>query len=472
MPAPLSRRELLKLLGLGLGTAACSRLPVPPDPTASPSTPTVRLQTATQVPLPPTETVVQPSATPADAQPTPQPQATATQLALPFPRFIVDGHQDIAWNALEFGRDPRQSAYDVRRREAHTDISSYAGIRTTGLPEYLAGRVGLIFATIFVLPSQNAHPGQTATVYATPRQAEARGMTQLDYYRGLCSPDSRFRLVASQADLEVVVNSWSYPPGQEPSPALGQGSLPAPGQGSVPTLGPMPGQALAPLVGLVILMEGADPILDPDDLSLWVQAGLRIIGPAWHATRYSGGTGAPGPLTDPGRRLLKSMAQLNLLLDLSHLSQEAYFEAVDSYPAQMIASHSNPRRFSPTDRGLSDQMIQKLVLRDGVIGVNLFNEFLAPGWTYGDPRTDVTLERICEVIDHIVQLAGTARHVAIGSDLDGGFGQEAIPFELDTCADLLNLVTLLEKRGYSREDIENILSSNWLRCLANSLPEQ
>ncbi len=355
---------------------------------------------------------------------------------------MIDGHQDIAWNALEFGRDPRLSAYEVRRQEAGSDLPALLGERTTGLPEYLAGRVAIVFATIFVMPARSAYPGYNAMTYATPAQAEQRGQAELDYYVGLTAPQERFRLVASQADLEAVVNSWTQPaPGQEP------------------------------LVGLVVVMEGADPLINPGKLEQWYQAGVRAIGPAWHATRYSGGTGAPGPLTDLGRQLLQEMARRNMLLDLSHISQEAYLEAVDSYPAQMMASHSNPRTFLPTDRGLSDDMMRKLIARQGVIGVNLYNRFLLPGWTEGDPRQQVPLERVGEVIDSIVQLAGDARHVAIGSDFDGGFGLSAIPAGLDTCADLLKLTEILEKRGYTKENIEDIMNGNWLRCLTNSLPK-
>jgi len=233
---------------------------------------------------------------------------------------------------------------------------------------------------------------------------------------------------------------------------------------------PQPGPGQVPVLGVVLVMEGADPLINPDKLEQWYQAGVRAIGPAWHATRYSGGTGAPGPLTELGRRLLQEMARRNMLLDLSHLSQEAYLEAVGGYPAQMIASHSNPRAFLPTDRGLSEDMLRKLIARQGVIGVNLYNRFLLPGWTEGDPRRQVPLERVGEVIDSIVQLAGSARHVAIGSDFDGGFGLNAIPDGLDTCADLLKLAEVLEKRGYGQEDIEAIMNGNWLRCLMNGLP--
>jgi membrane dipeptidase len=219
-------------------------------------------------------------------------------------------------------------------------------------------------------------------------------------------------------------------------------------------------------------MEGADPIQDPADLKEWYRLGLRAIGPAWHSTRYSFGTGEPGPLTELGRKLLSAMADLNMLLDLSHMAEAAFLEAVDSYSGSLIASHSNPRIFLPTDRGLSDGMIRKLVGRDGVVGVALYNRYLKPGWQVGDSRQSVTLETVGEVVDKICQLAGDARHAGIGSDFDGGFGREAIPAGMDTCADLQNLTPILAKRGYTRSDIEAIFYRNWLRILERVLPEK
>lgn len=355
---------------------------------------------------------------------------------------MIDGHQDIAWNALEFGRDPRQSAYTLRLQEMGGPAARLLGERTTGLPEYLNGRVGIIFATLFVMPAENAFPGFYSMTYNSPQQAKQRAMEQVDYYRQLAAQEPRFRLVVSSKDLEAVVSSWIQPgPGQPPQ------------------------------VGLVMLMEGADPILTPQDLPKWHELGLRMVGPAWHATRYSASAGAPGPLSDLGRQLLAEMANLNIILDISHLAPAAALEALDSYAGPLMASHSNAHPFLPTDRGLSDEMIQKLAARGGVIGINLYNRYLLPGWQHGDSRAGVTLDTVAAAMDYVVQLAGSAENVAIGSDFDGGFGLDAIPSGMDTCADFLLIAEALEKRGYTREDIEKVMNGNWLRLLRQGLNE-
>jgi membrane dipeptidase len=164
------------------------------------------------------------------------------------------------------------------------------------------------------------------------------------------------------------------------------------------------------------------------------------------------------------------MQQLSMILDLSHLSEEAYLQAVDRYEGQMIASHANPRRFLPTSRGLSDQMIMLLAERGGVVGVVPFNVFLKPSWKRGDPQELVTLRLVADVLDHICQLTGSVDHVAIGSDFDGGFGLEHVPAEIDTIADLNKLSPLLAARGYEPEHIASILAGNWLRVLRAGLP--
>lgn len=355
------------------------------------------------------------------------------------PSFIIDAHQDISWNALELGRDPLHSAFSIRKQEASSGVDRIFGGRTTGLPEYLTGRIGIIFATLYVTPAKQAKPGYNKVTYSTPRQAEAWAMQQIDYYHRLIEAEPRLRLIRSSTDLEEVVASWQQP-GQQP------------------------------LVGLVILMEGADPIVNPSELPRWYEAGLRMIGPAWRSTRYSGGTGEPGPLTDLGYALLDAMADLNLVVDLSHMAESAFFQAIERYPGLLIASHSNPRRFLPTDRGLSDEMIIELVARDGVVGIVPYNRFLKPGWVKGDPREQVTLETVAAAIDHIAQLVGDAQHVAIGSDFDGGFGLDSIPYGMDSIADLIKLADVLRDWGYSDDDVESIMNGNWLRILRATLP--
>jgi membrane dipeptidase len=428
----VSRRTLLRLLATASGGLACrwlgalSSTPTPgvvPDKTALPSlTPTV-VATATASP-----------------EPTLEAQSTAT-LPASIPQFIVDAHEDIAWNWLEFGRDPTESALEVRAREAGTAIPRMMGQRTIGLPEWLQGRVGIIFATLFVMPLRHAYSGSHSQVYTTAEEAHARATEQLDKYKELAARESQLRLITTTQELEEVLATWTAPDNAQP-----------------------------PTVGLVMSMEGADPIREPAEVREWYAQGLRIVGPAWVSTRYSGGTGEPGPLTDLGRQLLEAMADVGMILDLSHIAEEAYLEAVDAYPGTIIASHSNPRAFLPTDRGLSDEMILRLAGRGGVVGISPYNVFLKPGWRVGNPRTDVPVQTVAEAIDYVVQLTGSTACVGLGSDFDGGFGVEAIPAEMDTIADLSKIAEALSVRGYRPVDVEMIMNGNWLRILRNSLP--
>jgi membrane dipeptidase len=164
------------------------------------------------------------------------------------------------------------------------------------------------------------------------------------------------------------------------------------------------------------------------------------------------------------------MADLNMILDLSHMAEEAYLQAIDHYPGLVIASHSNPRRFRPGDRNLSDKMILRLAERDGVVGIVPFNLFLASEWRMGDPKEAVSIVTVADAIDHVAQLTGSSRHVGIGSDFDGALGAESIPAEMDTVADLGLVAGVLRERGYAQGDIENVLYANWLRVLRKGLP--
>jgi membrane dipeptidase len=195
-----------------------------------------------------------------------------------------------------------------------------------------------------------------------------------------------------------------------------------------------------------------------------------MIGPAWESTRYAGGTHEPGPLTSDGYRLLEQMQELGMILDLSHLSEEAYYQAIDRYEGVMIATHANPRRFLPTSRGLSDEMIRLLAERGGVVGVVPYNKFLKPTWSRGDPKQAVSLQDVADVVDHICQLTGSVEHVAIGSDFDGSFGFEHVPAEINTIADLNLLRAILAERGYEPDQIEKVMAGNWLRILRAGLP--
>jgi membrane dipeptidase len=353
--------------------------------------------------------------------------------------LIIDAHEDIAWNWLDLGRHPRDSALTSREGEAETSIPRQMGIRTTGLPQWLAGRIGIIVATIFTLPQRQSFSALNRQTYADEKEAHDKGWHQLDEYHRLTDQEPRLTLVTESSQLQEVVGQWTS-------------------------------SAKDPTVGLVISMEGADPIREPAELHEWYDRGLRAVGPAWAGTRYAGGSHEPGPLTALGRRLLAEMADLNMILDLTHLDQEAYLQAVDLYPGPVIASHSNPRRFSPGARGLSDDMILLLAERGGVAGIVPFNLFLKPGWALGDPKEAVSIDAVADAIDYVSQLTGCSDHVALGSDFDGGFGAESVPAEIDTIADLHLIAGVLGERGYSQADIENVLYANWLRILRSSLP--
>lgn len=434
-----SRRDFLKLSLLAMSVGACqqSRLTstltpdaIAGDKTSTPTSFEPEISTgtpqSTHTPKPP-----DPTKTPSET-PSPQPPPDS-------PAIIIDAHQDIAWNALEFGRDPLESVFDSRVHEAGTPVNNIMGQRTSGFPEWLAGRIGIIFATLFVMPSQSAYGGFTAMTYTTPQQAEERAKDQLAFYRQLADVEPQLKLIESQADLAIVIDSWSRP-------------------------------KMIPIVGMVILMEGADPIISPAEVPDWYQQGLRIIGASWGATRYAGGTGAPGPLTPLGKELLKAMAEVNMVLDLSHMARQAYLQAIAEYPGTVIASHSNPHPFLPTDRGLDDTMINLLADRGGVVGIMPYNRYLVPGWARGNPRDLVSLDTVAQAIDYVVQLTGSSQHVGIGSDFDGGFGLESIPEGMDSIADFVMLAETLNNWGYSQTDIDAVMYGNWLRILKNTLP--
>ncbi len=353
--------------------------------------------------------------------------------------ILIDAHEDIAYNALRFGRDYRRSAYEIRQIENGTSSN---GIATTGLPNALLGRMALVFSTLFTAPKGSSSMLADSPTYETPREAYNLAMRQLDYYQRLADETEQIRLITTRADLDKVLATWA-----DDAPADKR------------------------MQGFVILMENADPIIEPKQFEEWYERGVRVVGPAWTGTRYCGGTGMPGGLTSLGRELLEVLANFNAILDLSHMAEQAYLEALESYEGDVIiASHSNPRKFRNTDRHLSDQMIRLLSERDGVMGIVPYNNFLTDTWRAGDRKSDVPLTVVIDAMDHVCQVTGSVRHVGIGSDFDGGFGTASIPDGLDTVTDLFSISDGLRTRGYSDSDIEAIMSGNFLRKLHQALP--
>jgi membrane dipeptidase len=327
--------------------------------------------------------------------------------------------------------------YTIRTQESGK-AGKGRGLGTVAFPEMRRGRIALSFATLIARCT-----GQTADHidYASPAQAYGVAQGQLAYYRAL-EQMGHVRLIANSADLGSHMASWeAWEAEADP--------------------------AAAPLLGFVIAMEGADPILAPDQLEAWWDAGLRVLGITHYGPgRYAGGTATEVGLVGQGPDLLAEMDRLGMLLDLTHCSDQAFWEALEHYHGPVLASHNNARALVPHQRQFSDEQIRAILERDGVIGIVADIWMLEPGWIQGvSTNENVTLAHMADHIDYICQMAGNSRHAAIGSDLDGGFGWEESPHDLKTIADLQKLVGILAERGYAQADIANIMHGNLVRLL-------
>ena len=352
--------------------------------------------------------------------------------------LIVDGHEDLALGALADGRDYLTSAHAIRAAEAAAGFENANGVCMLGLAELLAARVAVVIATVHAIPRGRAGHGELS--YATIDGAHQQALAHLDVYRRWAATSPHIALVEDRADLDAVVATWDD-------------------ESAAPTR----------QIGLVLLMENAEPIRTPGETAFWFEQGVRLIGPAWHANRYSGDTSDGGPLTSLGRELLAEMGRVGATLDLTHMSEEASLEALDTYDGPVVATHAHSQRTARKPRLLAARVIEGVVSRDGVVGVLPLNWALHPTWRKADGKDAVTLEAVVDAVDAVCQLAGDAAHVGIGTDFDGGQGAEQAPAELDTIADLPKLATALAARGYSDADIAAIMGGNWLRFLRGAL---
>jgi membrane dipeptidase len=363
-------------------------------------------------------------------------------------KLIIDSHEDLAWNIINLDRDYTQSAYKIREAEKNSPIPGFNGNTLLGWPQYQQANIGIVFGTLYCGPfrlDKGKYPVQN---YETPSEAHVCYRKNLDAYLRLTDENpEKFRLIRNQTELTEHISVWEAHLDHPENPQ--------------------------PPVGIVILMEGAEGITEPAEVEDWYEWGVRIIGPAWAGNRYCGGTREPGPLTKLGYELLENMADLNLILDISHMDHKSARQALDFYPGQVIASHSNAEaliRKIPINRHLKDETIQQLIERDGVMGIVPLNSFLDWEWRRHGGRGSLSLDHVVAQIDHVCQMAGNTQHVGIGTDFDGGFGVESVPPEIDTIADLPKIAPKLSEKGYNESDINNIFSGNWLRMIKNNLP--
>jgi membrane dipeptidase len=353
--------------------------------------------------------------------------------------LIFDAHLDLAMNALEWNRDLRWRVEDIRKSEEGMTDKPDRAKGTVSLPSMREGHVGLCIATQI---GRYVKRGNNIPGWSSPEQAWAQTQGQLAWYKTM-EDNGEIVQIRSSNDLQKHLHLWENPSGKE-------------------------------AIGYILSLEGADSLISMDHLQKAYDYGLRAIGPAHYGPgTYAYGTDSHGGINIKGRELLKEMERLGIILDATHLCDESFREALDLYQGPVWASHNNCRSFVPHNRQFTDEQITELANRNAVIGIALDAWMMVPGWIRGksDPKAmGVSLKLMINNIDHICQLTGNSLHAGVGSDLDGAFGREQCPYDLDTIADLQKVPPMLSEIGYSASDIKNILSDNWISFLKKNLP--
>ena len=356
--------------------------------------------------------------------------------------LIFDCHLDLSMNAMEWNRDLRLPLVEIRRRElGRKDFVD----RTRGvvcLPEMRRGRVGLCVATQI---ARYVHRFNKLPGWNSAEQAWAQTQGQLAWYREM-EADGELVQIRNRQELENHLKLWTE----------------ASASPQAPSHEPLP-------IGYILSLEGADSLHTFAHLERAFGYGLRAIGPAHYGPgTYAHGTDDEGGLPPKGRELLKEMDRLGLILDATHLCDESFWDALQIFKGPIWASHSNCRPLADWNRQFADDQMKALIERGAVIGMALDAIMLVSGWTHHRSRPEdfnLKLDRVVDHIDRICQLAGNARHVGIGTDLDGGYGTEQLPMDLDSIADLQKLAPLLAARGYQPSDIEAIFHGNLIDFL-------
>jgi membrane dipeptidase len=348
--------------------------------------------------------------------------------------LIFDAHLDLSMNALEWNRDLTRPIEEIRQREAQLTDKPDRGKGTVCLPEMRRGGIGFCVATQI---ARYVRPNNPLPGWHSPEQAWAQSQGQLAWYRAM-EAAGEMAQVKDAASLEKHLQLWSAPPPNTP-------------------------------IGYILSLEGADSMITPRCVERSYADGLRALGPAHYGPgTYAQGTDATGGLGVRGRELLREIERLNIILDVTHLCDDSFWEALDHFHGAMWASHSNARALTPHNRQFADDQIRELIQRGAVIGAALDAWMMIPDWVRGKTtpeKTGLKLERLVDHIDHVCQIAGNALHSGIGSDLDGGFGREQTPGDLNTIADLARVAELLAKRGYAKEDVERIMWRNFVEFL-------
>ena len=349
--------------------------------------------------------------------------------------FTIDAHLDLSMNAMEWNRDLRKPVVELRNSETGLTDKPDRSKGTVAFPELRRGNIGLVVATQI---ARYIAPGNPLPGWHSPQQAWAQTQAQVAWYKEM-EACGEMKMITTAEQLNEHVELWMNERNQQKP------------------------------IGYILSLEGADSLVDISYVERAYNYGLRAIGPAHYGPgRYANGTDATGNLNADGKALLKEMERLNIILDATHLCDDAFWDAVDLFKGNVWASHNMCREFVNHNRQYSDEQIKALIERDAIIGAAFDAWMLVSNWKRGistPENMQCNLEKVIENIDHICQLAGNSLHIGIGSDLDGAFGKEQCPYDIETIADLNKIPALLQHRGYTNTDVENIMHGNWLRFL-------
>ena len=349
--------------------------------------------------------------------------------------FLIDAHLDLSMNALEWNRDLRASIQEINDREKNLTDKPDRGKATVSLEELRKGNIGLVVATPI---ARYVDKSSTLPGWNSPEQAWAQTQGQLASYKAL-EREGELMPIRNLEELKGHINYWESSKDAKKK------------------------------IGYLLSLEGADSIVSLEYLEIAHAYGLRALGPAHYGPgRYAQGTNATGGLGLMGRELLAKMKELNIILDATHLCDDSFWEAMEHFDGPVWASHQNSRTLVDHNRQFTDAQFKELFARKAIIGMPLDAWMMIPNWVRGEStpqNTGLTLAHMIDHLDHICQLAGNTNHVGLGTDLDGGFGREQCPSDLETIADLQKIPDLLSNRGYSEQDIQKICHQNWLSFL-------
>ena len=366
--------------------------------------------------------------------------------------LIIDGDCAFMLGAMERDQDLTMPLDEVRGAPASgrnlvPNVPDSEAV--VSLPEFRRGGVAVIVAK---LSGRIYRPGSPIWGYRTGDIAYAMSRGQMAYYQ-ILDTRGEARVIRTSDQFNGHMIEWSE--------AEDYSDLP---------------------VGLVVGIEGADPILWPDQAQEWWDLGVRVVSLSHYGvSTYSHGTatGTDGGLFAPAKDLLRQMDSLGMILDVTHTSDESVRQAMDLFSGPVLATHQNCRALVPGERQFPDELLERVIERGGVIGTSLDAFMLfKPGIDWVDipdrrqtyAREEVTLEDVADHMDYVCQLAGNSLHAALGTDLGGGVGWSGAPHGIDSAADYQKLVGVLGNRGHTEEDVSNIMYRNWQRFYEKWLP--